>query len=349
MTDIPRLVVAILEDKVKAIIGDEAVKQLKQPLLEDDLQGNLAEAVQRAEERWLTNYPDQAVVELVKNMTLADLPSVKAAIRNFYDSPAAPIMTQALRDELSAITPKTIGVGRVEDAVVSYIETLQKELVSIDVLRDKLNALANLGTEQHTARSAEELRQIRELLTELLRAAVIAQAAATTEFANAEGSPLPLIADALDALRELDNAIRQTVGPLSRFVHTWSDDERKEAIKRMEELADREILLPKARRKVSELARKFAELDDTSEEGKAAKAVLNCGWKTFELLATSNVTPWPGPQELFSLMEAVRYANSTESAEFVREQAQKVQEVVDRNLLTEADLALGQLQGTKIS
>jgi hypothetical protein len=344
MTDIPKLVVAILEDKVKAIIGEEAVKQLKQPLLENDLQNNLAEAVQRAEQHWLTYYPDQSVVELVQNMTLADLPSVKAAIRNFYDSPDAPMMTQTLREELTVIAPKSIGVERVEKAVVSYIETLQKELVSIDVLRDKLNALSNLRTERHTAHSAEELRKIRELLTEYLRALASNQSVIPQEITNAQMSSWALITDTLDSLHELDNAIRQVVGPVSRFQSRWSHEERAEAIKQMGELADREVILPKVRRKVSELEGIYVKLDQTSEEGRAAHAVLVCAWKTLELLADSNDTPWPGARALFSLQEAVRNADNAESAKLVRNRARKVKEVVNRKLLRDADNAVGRMR-----
>jgi hypothetical protein len=166
--DIAKLSVAILEDKVKAVIGDEAIKEIKKPLLETELQNRLLAATEKAEQRFSAEYPDREIGDLVRQMPLADLPSIQNAIRGFYDAPAAPVTTDALRNQLAAVVPQDLAPERVESAVASYMGILREELISVDALRDKLNALANIETARNTARTLEELGQIKKLVAELL-------------------------------------------------------------------------------------------------------------------------------------------------------------------------------------
>jgi hypothetical protein len=166
--DIAKLTVAILEGKVKALVGDEAIKEIKKPLIETELQNSLRIATKKAEQRFSTEYYDREICDLVRQMPLADLPSIQKAIRGFYDTPAAPVAAGAFRNQLEAIVPKDIKPERIETAVASYMEILREELISIDALREKLNALANIETARNTARTIEELSQIKRLVAELL-------------------------------------------------------------------------------------------------------------------------------------------------------------------------------------
>lgn len=166
--DIPRLVVAILEDKVKALVGSEAIHELKKPLLETELQNSLVAATKRAEKRWSAEYEDREVSDLVNGMPLADLPSIQKAIRSFYDVPAAQVAAGAFRNQLSAIVPKDLDRERIEAGVASYMQVLQEELIAVGELREKLNALAAIETARNTARTAAELGQLKELVTALV-------------------------------------------------------------------------------------------------------------------------------------------------------------------------------------
>jgi hypothetical protein len=166
--DIARLSIAILEDKVKAVVGDEAIKEIKKPLLETELQNSLLAATKKAEQRFSAEYPDREICDLVRQMPLADLPSIRKAIRGFYDAPAAPVTADAFRNQLAAIVPEDLESERIESAVASYMKILREELISVDALREKLNALANIETARNTARTIEELSQIKELVAELL-------------------------------------------------------------------------------------------------------------------------------------------------------------------------------------
>jgi len=150
----------------------------------------------------------------------------------------------------------------------------------------------------------------------------------------------------LNAFRELDNAISTTIGPVTRFNHTWSREKRENAIRQMEILADTEAILPRARELLTELEEKAKEQKQISSEGtEAIDAVLACGQRALELLGNSVETPWHGAIKLAEMIDAIFTADSPEASESVREKAKIVQSVVDRKLLGKADLSIGRFRG----
>jgi len=153
--------------------------------------------------------------------------------------------------------------------------------------------------------------------------------------------------EALDSLRELDNAIRQTVGPVTRFEFTWSNEARDDAIRRMGKLADTQEILPKVRQSIVTLRQVRESTKVSQEEGKLADTLLACGEAVLQALGRSEVTPWSGPQELAVIVNSVRTANTPASATEVKQQAEKVYALVNRSLLQDADRALGMVSGKR--
>ncbi len=166
--DIGKVALAILEDKVQAVIGKEAIKELKKPVIEAELERSIAEAAAHAEERWKNEYDDRDVISAVEQLPLHDLPGVQATLRTLFDHPADPILLQTLRGQLGSDLPKGFDPGRIEAAVVAYVEILRTELVNVKGLREKLNALANGRTALNTAQTVDELEEIKKLLARLL-------------------------------------------------------------------------------------------------------------------------------------------------------------------------------------
>ena len=166
--DIGKVAVAILEDKVKAVIGEEAIKELKKPVIEGELERSIAEAAKYAEERWKSEYDDRDAVSAVSQLPLHDLPGVRAALRTLFDHPADPILAHTLRGQLGSDLPKDFDADRVEAAVAAYVEILRTELVNVQGLREKLNALANSRTALNTAQTVDELQEMKKLLARLL-------------------------------------------------------------------------------------------------------------------------------------------------------------------------------------
>lgn len=151
--------------------------------------------------------------------------------------------------------------------------------------------------------------------------------------------------ETLDSLRELDNAIRQTVGPVTRFEHTWSTEARDDAIGRMGKLADTQEILPRVRQSIATLRQATESTKFSQEERKLADTVLACGDAVLQALGRSEVTPWNGPHELARIVDSVRTAHTPESAAEVKLQAEKVYALVNRSLLQDADYALGLVSG----
>jgi hypothetical protein len=149
--------------------------------------------------------------------------------------------------------------------------------------------------------------------------------------------------EALDSLRNLDNAIRQTVGPITRFDLTWSKETRDDAIKELGKLADTEKILPRVRQSNSMLRRVRDSSKISQKEKELADIILACGDQVLQALGESTVTPWNGPQELARIVDLVRFADTASSATEVKQQAETVNGLVNRELMAKADHALGTL------
>jgi hypothetical protein len=154
-------------------------------------------------------------------------------------------------------------------------------------------------------------------------------------------------AEGLKSLQDLDNAIRQTVGPLTRFDRAWSEDKRDEAITKMGLLADTQEILPRVRQSTAKLGELRCAITASPEEREFADSVLACGEAVLQALGASCVTPWPGPQEVARLMELVRTASTLEAEKQVRQEAEKVNNLVNRDTLRDADHTLGRLSGKR--
>jgi hypothetical protein len=158
-------------------------------------------------------------------------------------------------------------------------------------------------------------------------------------------SVLNIATDALNALHELDNVIRTTIGPLRQFDQEWSKEDRENTIRQMNALADTEIILPRVRQLIAELEGKEKDPQITAAGTSAIAAILKCGQTLLQSLGQSDETPWPGPHELGSLIDSIRSANNPEATSSIRESAQKFMTVVNRPLLREADKMAGRFRG----
>jgi hypothetical protein len=167
MTHIGKVAVSVLEHHVKNFVGDEAIAELRQPLVEQELRRSIAEATQHAEQRWVEEYEDRNLAAAVRGMPLHDLPSVQQALCNMYDHPSDPVTAELFREKLNEILPPGFSAERIEQAVASYIDLLRTELISIPGVREKIDALAGLETARNTARTAEETQRLNTMVKQL--------------------------------------------------------------------------------------------------------------------------------------------------------------------------------------
>ena len=161
------LAIAILESKVKDVIGDEAIATIKKPLLEKELIGKLYKASERAEKRFVAENPNEEITNALSLLPITDLPSVKSAIVSFYNDPTNPEFLSKLKSEIMLVLPKNYPGDKVVEAAAQILVYLWEELTAIPEIRERLTAISIIRTEKYSSVTVELLRSIDGRLAEL--------------------------------------------------------------------------------------------------------------------------------------------------------------------------------------
>lgn len=155
-----KLSIALLEHTVKPIIGEKAIDEIKSPVVEKNLINSLEIALEKAEKRFISEYGDKEICEVVLNLPLSDLPSVIQAVRTFCSSPNDPTLGQVLSEQLK-ISFRNLSSERIDSGVSAYIRFLRDELANLSGdVRDKLSVHATLNIQDNTTRIATTMERI---------------------------------------------------------------------------------------------------------------------------------------------------------------------------------------------
>lgn len=139
-----KLSVAVLEEYVKKVIGEDAIKELKSPLQQKVLSDSLAKALKRSEDRFISEHgrEDKEITDGIMQLPIADMPSFGQALWTFAERPSDPDFKTLLKKQLDSDFP-SLSVERKERAVDVYLNILRQELISISAeMREKLLAMA---------------------------------------------------------------------------------------------------------------------------------------------------------------------------------------------------------------
>lgn len=143
-----RLGIAILESRVKSLIGESAIQILRKPVEEKDLQERLASALSRTEARFRIEFTDKKLSSALIDLPLANLPSIQEAVQSFYLNPSSPLLANVIKAQLKADYPN-FKKSLIEKASDAYLNILHEELISIsEGVREKITSLAILGIER---------------------------------------------------------------------------------------------------------------------------------------------------------------------------------------------------------
>jgi hypothetical protein len=143
-----KLSIAIFESLVKPVIGDEAIKVLKEPLKEQELRATLASVLLETEKRFHEEHADKEIGRAILDLPLADLPRLQEAVRNFYSHTTSKELHHLLTEQLSS-DYSHLEKNRIERATNSYLKILREELTQIsDEVRQRLVAPAILGIQE---------------------------------------------------------------------------------------------------------------------------------------------------------------------------------------------------------
>lgn len=159
-----KLSIALLEHAVKPIIGEKAIDEIKSPVVEKDLIDSLEVALEKAEKRFISEYGDKEICELVLNLPLSNLPSVIQAVRTFYSSPNDPTLGKVLSEQLKA-SYANLPSERIDSGISVYIGFLRAELANLSGdVRERLAIHATFNIQDNTARMANSLDRVLERL-----------------------------------------------------------------------------------------------------------------------------------------------------------------------------------------
>jgi hypothetical protein len=139
-----KLSVAILDEYVKKVIGEEAIKELKSPLQQKVLSDSLAKALKHAEDRFISEHrsEDKEIADGIMQLPIASMPSFGQAVWSFAERPSDPELKTLLKKQLDSDFP-SLAIERKERVVDVYLNILRQELISISAeMREKLMAMA---------------------------------------------------------------------------------------------------------------------------------------------------------------------------------------------------------------
>jgi len=161
-----KLSIALLEHTVKPVIGEKAIDEIKLPVVEKDLIKSLETALEKAEKRFVSEYGDKEICEIVLNLPLSDLPSVIQAVRTFYSNPNDPALGHVLIEQLKA-SFRNVSLERIDLGVSTYIRFLRNELANLSGdIREKLGIHATFEIQNNTARIADTLDRLEKHITD---------------------------------------------------------------------------------------------------------------------------------------------------------------------------------------
>lgn len=155
-----KLSVSVIESLVKPVVGDDAIKQIKAPVEEKKLRQSLSQVLSKTEQRFISEYSHTELVRGILDLPIASLPSVKKAIRIFYERPSDPKFKALLVTRLQSDYP-SLPEHQITLAVSSFVNILRQELVSISPeIQEKLQTLAALGIQEDISRIAKSVESI---------------------------------------------------------------------------------------------------------------------------------------------------------------------------------------------
>ena len=156
--DVGRLGVAILENLVEKVIGDSAIEEIKKPYAQKEIADSLGKALARVEKGFIAQYSDKRLCDVLLQLPLQSLPTVREALWEFYERPNDTGFQYVLANQMSSL--HLFDARNIENAVDFYVRLLRRELICInsDVL-NKIQALALLNIEDKLSELLKERPQ----------------------------------------------------------------------------------------------------------------------------------------------------------------------------------------------
>ncbi len=127
----------------------------------------MLEATKRAENRLIAKYSDNVISAALRELPIADLPSVKLAIVNFYNDPTNSTTISTLEEQIRLALPRNQVQELIVSAATDYLTFLWEELTVLPEMRARLGTLGVLRIEHRTGEIQKILHSIDEKLSNI--------------------------------------------------------------------------------------------------------------------------------------------------------------------------------------
>jgi tetratricopeptide (TPR) repeat protein len=148
--------IAILEHIIEPVLGGKAVEELKRPTKRKEVLQLIQSAFEKAETRFLEECSDKEIRDLVLDLRLSNVASLKQAIVDFYDHPTGNALEETICVQLNADAP-TVSRAQIKSSVHLFLSILRQELVLADEsVRERLKAEAIVDIQD----AVKDIRQV---------------------------------------------------------------------------------------------------------------------------------------------------------------------------------------------
>jgi hypothetical protein len=162
--DWKKVFVAVLEKQIEAVLGENAIDEIKQPLIQKELNEKLGSIYDAVEKQFIELVSNSEIREAVLSLPMASLPSLQLAFGEFFQQPQSDKLKLALKNQLNMDFPH-FPDDQVDSAVQLYIKILHNELVPLSAEFQRMSLVYSVAQiSDHT----KQLDVITTLLSELL-------------------------------------------------------------------------------------------------------------------------------------------------------------------------------------
>jgi hypothetical protein len=121
--ELGKLSISVLETLFPIVIGESAITEIKSPLKEKELRDMVVAVLQKAEKRFLSEYDDLELIEIIINLPIIELQSTQQAILAYWNNPKDSSFRSLLQEQLTINYPN-ISRMRIEKSLNSYLSIL---------------------------------------------------------------------------------------------------------------------------------------------------------------------------------------------------------------------------------
>jgi hypothetical protein len=159
-----KVALAVIEAKVEGVIGKDAIKEIKSPVIQRELHEALVKALVNAEKRLIAESPDNDIIIAISQLPINSITSLKPHLWDFFENPLSPQLYDAIYRRLKSIIPNSINKTKLAEVMGKYFLYFREEAILIPEIAQKLSPLATIRIETNTARSADALEHLVDLV-----------------------------------------------------------------------------------------------------------------------------------------------------------------------------------------